>query len=259
MDETNPNPAVVITPPEGGAPPPAPEKDPAADAPPAADPGTVQITPPPDPDAPPAEGAEVIEYDPTGDTGLDLALGFVGGLGFGPTHPAIVAAQTGDFTKLEAAMGKMGDRAKGFDRYLKVAKESSERVLAKRDAAHKATADVVYGAVGGEEAWKGISAWVLEVSDPDELKQVNAALAAGGVQAKAMANQLAQLYKAAGKATAKSAVKQGASNVTASAGGPLNPEEYKAALRELTAKHGSRVDSTPEFAEITQRRRAYKG
>ena len=43
--------------------------------------------------------ADAYSYEPTGDAGLDYALAFVGNLGYGDSHPAILAAWAGAFCR----------------------------------------------------------------------------------------------------------------------------------------------------------------
>lgn len=198
-----------------------------------------------------------MEYEPTGDAGLDVALAYVGERGFGPEHPAIQAATKGDFTALEAALKALGDKAKGHERYVNLAKDSYGRRQAAEKAASEATAKVIYDAVGGKEQWAAIHAWVSAHADDSEKKQINAAFKVGGRVATATARDLADLFKQHGKTAPKAAVKP-----EAGAAGdlpPLSPREYAKAVRELAAKVGPRLDESPEYVQLKQRRAAYRG
>ena len=67
------------------------------------DEGAAATTPAPNPDT-----SNEFAYDATGDAGLDYALNFVGKLGYGDTHPAIMAAQKGDFSLIRAELATKG-------------------------------------------------------------------------------------------------------------------------------------------------------
>lgn len=209
------------------------------------------------PEVPEPEDVEVI-YDATGDVGLDLALQYVGQRGLGPTHPGIVAAHQGDFTALEETLKKMGDKAKGYAPYIAAAKASYAQTVAKGQA----VLDAVVAEVGGVARWNSIRQWVQDNGDDNEKRQVNAAFAAGQISAIAMVKQLDAFYKASGqdKAPAASGLRKDASAGGAtSAPGALSPAEYKRELANLSKKYGAAISNRPEFAELTQRRKAYQG
>lgn len=213
------------------------------------------------PDTPEPDATVEVVYEPTGETGLDLALKFVGQRGFGPDHPGIVAAQKGDFKPLEEALKKLGDKAKGYQPYLKVAQESYERNAAAKQAETTKLQEAVVAAAGGVKEWNAIQAWAKANAEESEKREINAALAAGPTVAADMVKRLAEGYRLSGKSTTKppSGLKEEASPGVPSSGA-LSPEEYKAALRALTAKVGAnRVGSTEEFKTLTARRQAYKG
>lgn len=247
-------PAVPAAPAQAPAAPAQPPAAPAA-APAAGDPPVTLDTPAPAaaPTTPPQDA--VVVYEKTGDSGLDVALKFVGERGFGPDHPAMKAAMTGDFSELEKALGALGDKAKGFEDYVGLAKDSFGR----RQAATKAKADAVakdvYDAAGGKEQWAAIQAWATQHADPDEKASLNAALKAGGLAAKATVRYLADLYKVHGKKAPAAVVKPDAAS---SAGGepPLSAREYGAKVAELRAKLGTKMEASPEYAQLKARRQA---
>jgi hypothetical protein len=208
----------------------------------------------------PAETAEPQGYEPTGDAGLDVALAFIGGLGFSAAHPAVKAAQQGDFTPMEAVLKRMGTRAAGYEPYLKVAKDYAERAAATQQAAGKETETAVVSAVGGAANWNAIQKWASQNADPAEKTQINAAFAAGPLVAATMAQRLAEAYKQSGQSTIKpeAAVQSGASGgVTAP--NAISPAEFKAELVKLQAKHGWSVGNSPEYQHLLARRKAYQG
>lgn len=207
-----------------------------------------------------AKPGEVYTYNPSGDAGLDVALDFVGSLGFGPEHAAIKAAEGGDFGLLTDALKALGDKAKGFEKILAAGKAGFERIdVAGKEKASK-TAAAIHELVGGQEQWSRIQAWAGENATPDERASVNAALKAGGMVAKAVARELASLYmrspkaeKAAAPARAPSAPTSGAVSTA------LSPEAYKVEVAKLSQKMGQRMDGSAEYKDLVARRRAWRG
>jgi hypothetical protein len=222
-------------------------------------PAPLNVDPPKAPVTPdPAEGV-VVEYQPTGDTGLDLALRFVGNLGFGPDTPEIKAATTGDFGPMEAKLKTMGDKAKGYEQYLKVAKESQQRNVAARKAKDDSTLAAVVSAVGSVAQWNAVHAWVQAEADAGQKAEINAALQSGPLAASAMARQLAEMFKLSGKSTqVPKAVAKDDAGATSQVAGSLTPSAFKDEVRKLEAKFGHRLMDTPEYAAIKARRLAYR-
>lgn len=206
---------------------------------------------------PPADTTVI--YNKTGDAGLDVALQYVGARGFGPDHPAIVAAQKGDFAVLEAELAKLGDKAPGFAAYVELAKDSYGRRQTAAKAASDATSKIVYDAVGGAPQWAAIQTWAQENADPAEKAQLNAAFKAGGMVARAAAKELAALYKKAGNPAPKSVVKVDAGAHAPVAAGTLDGKQFGAATAALYAKLGNRMQESAEYAALVAQRRAHRG
>jgi hypothetical protein len=202
-----------------------------------------------------APSSEVIAYEKTGDPGLDMALAFVGERGFGDDHPAMQAAIKGDFTLLEAALGALGDKAKGYENFLALAKQSFESSKSKADAAAQANAKLVHDAVGGEEQWNAIKEWASANAEPAEKEAVNLALKQGGLLAKITAQWLANTYsRAAGTVVKpKTAVDSGAAGKPDSAG-PLSAKDFATQSQTLRNKLGPDFEKTQEFKILAQRR-----
>lgn len=242
-----------------GAPPPGgPATTPAAPAPatltaqPAAAPAAAPVSAPaPAPSAEPAGG-----FEPSGNPALDVALEFFQGHGFGPDHPAILAAEEGNFALLEAHLAVLGDKAKGSDRFVAIAKEAltsmQETAKAKATEQRKLVAD----SVGGEERWKAIQEWASANAEPHEREAVNKALSAGGIAAKAMAQYLANLHDSAPGTTVKPKDPVPAQVQTAPTVEPLSRQDYSAAVARLAAKIGGNLDGHPEYVALQQRREA---
>lgn len=211
---------------------------------------------PPKPAEVPDPASDVTyDYAPTGDVGLDLALNFIGGLGFGPDHPAIKAATTGDFTKVEEQMKKLGDKAKGHERFLQAAKESYERRAVATKTLEDTTAKAVHAAVGGIENWNAIQAFAAANADPAEKAQINAAFKAGGVAAVSVAKELLGYWKASGesKVAPKAVLKDGAEKVVSTTSGPLDQRGFVDEFKALERKHGRKARGTAEYATLVQR------
>lgn len=195
-------------------------------------------------------------FEPTGDTRIDLALGFFAKHGFKESDPAMQEAARGNFAYLEAAIAERGDKMPGADKYLQLAKDGLADYQSKENAAHEARIKLVYDAVGGEENWNAIEKWVSENAEPAEQAGAARALKAGGIEAQAMAAFLSQQYQAASGTTVQPASTTGelpaptVPNVTA----PLTRAAYMAEVNALTAKYGAdRVSDTAEYKALRQR------
>jgi hypothetical protein len=226
---------------------------------PAAEPVALEAKEPPqNPDSPPTP----VTYEPTGHSGLDMALAFVGKLGFGPEHPAMVAAGNGDFSMLKAALSTFGDKAVGWEAHVELGATGFAALKGERDAKVAKDREGILKVVGGEESWKAIQAWASENAEAEEKALVNAALSAGGIQAKAMAHYLAVSYaRATGTTLEPGDVAPGAQRMPmANLNGPLSPAEYKAAIAQLRGKIGAgAMDNHPDYIKLNNRRRAWKG
>lgn len=205
---------------------------------------------------PPADA--VIEYAKTGDPGLDVALQYVGARGFGPEHPAVVAATKGDFAALEAALVALGDKAPGHKAYVELAKTAYTARSNAAAEAVKATNTAVYAAVGGEGKWAEVHAWAVANADEGEKRSLNAAFAAGGFAAVAAAEKLSAAYARTGTKP-KSVVKDGTPAHTSADVGTLDGKAYGRAVAELSLKLGNRMVGSQEYAALQARRRAHRG
>ena len=241
-------PAVPATPAAPDAAPVAPE------APAVPQPNAAPATPAP---ATP-EPARPAKFEPTGDPVLDTALDYVAGLGIGSDDPVIEAARDGDFGPLEAKLAALGDKAKDKDRYLALAKRAYEDVTKKAEAKNAEVAAIVHSAVGGEAQWEAIKTWASAQATDAEKEQINAAFAAGGLQAKAAAKYLAEAFARAGRpgVTKAAAIAPGAAAAPTGAE-PLTARDYAKAVDELSRKHrGGDVSHLPEYQTLRSRRLA---
>lgn len=224
---------------------------------------------PPQPDllqqAPPnGNEPNVIEYEPTGDVSLDIALGFFGKQGLGLDSPELAEAAKGNFSYLEAKFAGMGDKAPaGWKEHVNLAREAHGRMEAARKTEFEALEKSIHEVVGGPENWKTVTAFAHAQYGSDEVKfnQVKAAINGGGLGAVAMAAYLhAQALgsKSAGNIDGQRAVST--ASIMASNGGLgaiTDPAVFKAEQRALMDKHGfHNYDKTPEWQALL-RRRAY--
>lgn len=224
-------------------------------------------TAPADTQAPkPDDAPTPVTYEKTGNVGLDMALAFVGKLGIDPEHDAMKAAGDGDFTMLKALIAGMAkDKTQGWEQMLELGEASFKTVSAAHAERAKADRAAIYKAVGGEDNWKEVQSWANTNAEEGERSAINAALKAGGVQAKATAYWLAGMHAAWKQsqprdgAPATRETPAGGPPVGASTG-PLSPAQFREARNALIDKLGtSYVDGHPEYIALTNRRRAYKG
>jgi hypothetical protein len=213
--------------------------------------------------AAPAAAVEAVSYEPTGDASLDFALDYIGKLGINPADPAMVAAEAGNFALLEAKLALMGDKAPGWERIVALGKQGLQAVQAAGKAKATATEDAILSVFGNDRTvaqkqWGEVVAWAKENAEPAEREAVNAALAAGGIAAKAMASYLAGLHAKHPSATKQpAAVTKMTSAADTSAA--LSPAEYKAEVGKLRAKYGNSLDGSPEYKVLQARRMAWRG
>lgn len=206
------------------------------------------------------EGKVVVEYTPTGDASLDMALQFIGEQGLGPDHPAVAAAQNGDFGMLKAHFARTD--VKGWEQFIALGEQAFNNRRAREEAKAAETRSVIENAVGGKEAWSAVQAWAKENAEPHEREAVNQAFAAGGMQAKAMAVYLKELYdNAIGNREPRSNGYDPDRTGNAGTGGgyALTPREYTAEVEKLYRRFGDRVTETPEYRALQSRRMAWRG
>lgn len=212
----------------------------------------------PKPPAPVVEDG-VVEYEPTGDVGLDMALGFVGKAGIDHTHPAMQAAMTGDFSMLRAVLSAKG--TPGWEQYVALGEKAYAANKATSEAKAKADRETVYKVAGGEEQWNAIRTWAAANATPEEKAEVNAQLSAGGASAKMAVAYLASLYAKAGNVNEDGAevVRDGAGRVpAANANGTLDRKAYASAVAALHNKLGGNMEGSKEYAELQRRRQAHR-
>jgi hypothetical protein len=203
---------------------------------------------------------EVVQYNPTGDVGLDMTLEFLGKLGYTPDNPAMKAAINGDFTLLAAELAAKD--VKGYDRYIALGEKAYKDTTASTAARQAADRKIVEDAVGGAAEWATIQKWAVEKADPDEKAAVSAALRAGGVQARMAAVFLRDSYSRAtgaaeteGAGAAVAATKGAASSATDT----LNASAYAKAVAAARVGYKGDFEASKEYRELQARRLAHRG
>lgn len=214
----------------------------------------------PAPPAPAEVGQGIIEYEPTDDVGLNLALDFVGKAGIGPDHPAMKAAHDGDFSILKAVLAAKG--TSGWEQAVALGELAFERSQAENKAKAEAVEKTVHKVAGGAQEWTNVQTWASANATPEEKTEINNLLNAGGLAAAAAAQYLvAQYSRASGvEVTPKDPV-AGASRATLPGAdqGPLDAEAYTKAVAALNVKTRGRLDDSPEYQKLQNRRLAWRG
>ena len=209
------------------------------------------VTPAPNPDT-----SNEFAYDPTGDAGLDYALNFVGKLGYGDTHPAIQAAQKGDFSLIRAELATKG--VAGSDAVLALDEQAYTRFAAEDAKKSEELAGFAAQAAGSAENWAVVRAWAAQEATPQEKAQVNAALAQGGLVAQGVISQLVNLYqqKHTLPKDAAAVAKPGEAGTAAPSNEPMTAKAYAQAVEALRQKLGNRTEGSPEYAALQSQRLA---
>ena len=225
-------------------------------APPAAPPADVLLDTPPAPVTPNPDTTQEFTYDPTGDAGLDYALNFVGKLGYGDTHPAIIAAQQGDFSLIRAELATKG--VAGSDAVLALAEQAYTRFAAEDAKKSEELAGFAAQAAGSAENWAVVRAWAAQEATPQEKAQVNAALSQGGLVAQGVISQLVTLYqqKHTLPKDAADVAKPGEAGTAAPSNEPMTAKAYAQAVEALRQKLGNRTEDSPEYAALQSQRLA---
>jgi hypothetical protein len=231
---------------------------------PAPQPGAEGGAPAPAP-APTTPGADLqvkteFVLTPSGDPATDLAFKFLASNGVTPGTAAWDAAQKGDFAVVKAALAEKG--VQGGAEYVAILEDRASKAVESAKAKQALVQTAVHTAVGGQEAWNTIKAWVADNADDDELAAVNAALKGSPFMAKIMAEGLKLRYERATGTGDSPGVgharftEMPASRAPAQAPKALSAAEYQAEAAKLRQTLGFRFDTSPEFAALRARRSA---
>lgn len=207
---------------------------------------------------PDADRSHEFKYDPTGNASLDYALSFVGELGYGPAHPAILAAQEGNFHLIAAELAREGVR--GADQVIALAKQAYEQEKGKVEAQKAELTKFAYEVAGGADNWKQVQSWASANATPQEKQQINALLASGGFAAQSAINFLVTQYSKVNtlnKAPAAVAKANAGGSRGQDVGGAISAQEYGQLVQQLIYANGGRdVSHTREYQDLQARRLA---
>ena len=232
------------------------------------------VTPPVTPEAPvapivvgekPADPAvtpnpstgDAYSYEPTGDAGLDYALAFVGNLGYGDSHPAILAAQQGDFSLIKVELATKG--VQGAEAVVALAEAAYGKNAAKAQASAQELNTFAHTAAGGADNWAAINAWASANADPEEKADLNEALAKGGVAAKRAIKYIVDGYRAQHTLPKEPAAvaKPGAATSASASRGPLSAKAYVDAVLEIQRNaRGRDISDHPDYIRLQAERLA---
>lgn len=198
---------------------------------------------------------------PSGDPATDLVFKFLASNGIAPGTTAWDAAQKGEFAIVKAALAEKG--VKGGAEYVAILEDKAAKAIEGAKAKQAQVQAAVHEAVGGQESWSTIKAWVADNADDQELEAVNAALKGSPFMARVMAEGLRARYERA-TGTADSAG-EGQERFTQmpAARAPSAPDNkalsaagYQAEVAKLRQTLGTRLDGSAEFNALRARRKA---
>lgn len=201
-----------------------------------------------------------VQYEPTGDIGMDMALEFVGNAGFAQDHPAMQAAANGDFSILEALLAQKG--VAGYEKFVALGKAAYTRSVEASTKATAAIQELAHKAAGGEQEWNAVRTWAGANASDAEKTEINALLNKGGLAAKGAVTYLVDAYNRANnvEVTPKDPTAQaGRGGVPGGENKPLDAMEYSRAVQALNNKLNGRLEGSPEYAKLQARRLAYRG
>lgn len=207
---------------------------------------------------PDSDRTHEFKYDPTGNASLDYALSFVGELGYGPAHPAILAAQEGNFHLIAAELAREGVR--GADQVIALAQQAYEQEKGKVEAQKAELTKFAYEVAGGADNWKQVQSWASANATPQEKQQINALLSSGGFAAQSAINFLVTQYSKVNTlnhAPARVAKANAGASRGQDVGGAISAQEYGQLVQQLIYANGGRdVSHTREYQELQARRLA---
>lgn len=201
-----------------------------------------------------------VEYEPTGDPGLDMALQFIGKAGLGLSHPAMVAAVAGDFSILKATLASKGTA--GWEQYVALGEAAYARTTKDTEAKAAVGREAIYKEAGGKDAWADVQRWAGENATPEEKAEINELLNKGGLAARGAVRYLMGAYATANNVEVNprdplaNSGRQG--GAPSSETGPLSSKAYSDAVNQLNIKLRGRLDGSPEYAKLQARRAAHR-
>lgn len=220
---------------------------------PAPNPQVPPVTPPAPTPSPATD--EAFSFGSTGNARTDIALEFFGKQGLKQDSFEIARAVEGDFGPLKAYLGARGDKAKGYEGYLKLAEEAYDEHVRSQESSRTERQKIVYEAVGGEENWNSIQAWVEKAAPKEDVQVLQKAIQQGGIAARLIASALAHEFsQASGTTVQPKSATTGTTEAVQVQNLPLTMASYRQEVQALTAKIGSNnMDASPEYAALRQK------
>lgn len=193
-------------------------------------------------------------YEKTGNTRVDYALGVIGTSGFGPDHPAVVAAgESGDFSMLAHALKEKGvPGAEDLVTMLKAEYEAD--VQAEQQKQEQIKSDIAAMA-GGEEQWNAVAGFIRENGTEEELGTLRELLGSSKTHKIAASYMLGLYANAGGERPAVNSVTKPDAVATPPQRdtSPLSRSQFAAEAHKLYLKHGDSYSSTAEYAALGRR------
>lgn len=225
---------------------------PVTTAAPAAAPVAAPVAAPAVPAAPAPASASIpapaiVEYAPTGDAALDIALEYIGQQGLGPDSEEVKLATSGDFTKLRAKLGPGGEK------FVKLAEQAHAAKVSADKAKDAEILSTVHAAAGGEQTWNAVLAWAGKEATPEQRTEINRVINLGGLAAASLASQLTQEYHRKAPKVGKSAVPSDAPSSKGEPQGTMTRADYMKALTSLRGKVGANFEASPQYRELNAR------
>lgn len=202
-------------------------------------------------------------YQSTGNSNLDTALKWAGGLGLDiDASPEMQAATTGNFAPLRALLASK--EVPGSEAYIALAEAGYKEAVAAHQEKTSAIQALVVDVAGGEAEWGEVFNWAAENADDAEKEQINAALEQGGFVAEAVASRLVHNYRAQSGVSvppkADPAKPTAGAGNSAATNGPLSPADYGKAVQDLRLKlKGQPIETSSEYRALQQRRMSFRG
>lgn len=210
---------------------------------------------PSEPAPDPKGKAEPVEYEPTGDPGLDYALSFLGKAGYHDDHPAIQAASQGDFGLLKAELASKG--IAGWEQALALAErayETARAEAAKVQAAVQESVTAVAESLGVD--WEAAVEFARENATPEEIETINK-MFSDPYTAKMAALWISHAYSSNPNTSVPPAREPVKPNAVPADGntsqGTLTRAEFAAEAGKLHKRFGDAYTTTPEYKALARR------
>lgn len=227
---------------------------PAAPAAPATPAPAAPAAPAPAAPAPaPKGGVEAVTYEPTENPVIDMALSIIGGAGIPHDHPAMVAAEQGDFALLEAELAVRDP--KGAAQAVALLKREFEAGVKKAEETEQLVGETILKQAASAEEWVEAVEWVKGVADEGEREVLNSLLSTPA-GAKIAASYIVGMYRTVNQtdvAPAAATAEGAAVRPSAPAVTTLNRRQFADEAQKLHAKLGDGYRESAEYRNLAAR------